>query len=111
MNNRADKMADNISEIKTTVCFLKDFSDQMKKDIKHLENINKFHEKKTWQIEHDISEIKQNLESINDRYEKSTIIYFFKRNWWKITGFLISLATIFGAIGEYLYHLPPPVKN
>ena len=52
--------------------------------------------------------IKRRLKSIDEKLARTGVVYFLKHNWWKLSAFIISTATVLGALGEYLYRLPPP---
>ncbi len=65
-------------------------------------------DRKVWELEKDIVSLKEDIVYLKDQYSYSTFKCFWKRNWWKLGAFLITLATIFGALGDFLYHLPPP---
>lgn len=71
---------------------------------------HKKYDKKFWEIAKTLEGHTKEISKIEDGIEKSSLSYFFRNNWWKIGGAILSVATIFGAIGDYLYRLPPPVR-
>ena len=76
-----------------------------------LERINSklhIHDQKLWANGEHLERMKAKLDDLEVKFKRSTLTYFFKNNWWKVTSFVIGLATILGGLGEYLYRLPPP---
>lgn len=76
----------------------------VKQDEANLQSLNQ----KIYECNYEIKHIKDEIISIKQTQATSGIYYFIKQNWWKIGGFILTFATILGAIGEFLYRLPPP---
>lgn len=57
-----------------------------------------------------IDTLKKKVSDVHERQEKSGIQHFLRQNWWKLASFVVALGTIIGAVMEYLYRLPPPMK-
>lgn len=59
-------------------------------------------------LQNAVEQLQKEIETLEAQQRASTFSYFMRRNWWKLGAFLIAVATIFGAIGDVVYHLLAP---
>jgi hypothetical protein len=77
--------------------------------IKSIEAKSYLVDKEFLKIKYELRDIYKQIDNIQSIQKRSGIMYFLKQNWWKLGGFILAFSTILGAIGEYLYRLPPPI--
>jgi hypothetical protein len=97
-----------VIELNTTMKFIRKDIGDIKENLSAVCERQDRYEENLWKFGNEIKGINDRLKSMYEKQIKSGMGYFLKTNWWKIGGFILSMATIFGAVGEYLYHLPPP---
>ena len=98
------KMQTALKYIEKTLADIKTVSDDL--TLKQHEMI-----KDIWELKNKIPNIQKSLDEIEDKQQKSTIGYFIKNNWFRLTSFILGISIILGAVGDFLYRLPPPIKK
>jgi hypothetical protein len=94
--------------LSTTMNFIRKDIEAIKDTLEMVQDRQERYDQNLWEFGHEVKEIRDHLQNIAKKQLTSGMGYFLRANWWKIGGFIISAATILGAIGEYLYRLPPP---
>jgi hypothetical protein len=97
-----------VIELNTTMKFIRKDIGDIKETLNAVCKRQTSYEESLWKFGYEVADIKDSTKSLSDKQFRPGIGYLLKTNWRKIAGFVLSMSAIFGVIGEYLYHLPPP---
>lgn len=108
MDNKTLEMIESIQQLSTMTKVHDKELDQLEIELSAQHHKLTNLEKRNIDYDHDIQHLYKKMKRMSAKLEHSGVSYFIRTNWWKIGGFILTFSTILGAIGEYLYRLPPP---
>lgn len=92
-------------ETKTSLKFIEDQIKEFKELLKYLVAKQDKNSEQILKVTLDLNDLKINVTNLLISYNRIGLFNFIKNHWWKIGTFILSIATILAAVGDYCLKL------